>query len=250
MAQQAGKVAVVTGGSRGIGAATARLAARRGFSVAVNFATDAAAAESVVQAIRADGGVADTFQADVADAGAVKAMFRAVDAALGPCAALVNNAGIVGGRMGPVESFSSVALKRLFEINVLGSIFCATEAASRMRALGGGAVVNVSSIAATAGGANAWVPYAATKGAIDSLTVGLAREWGPANIRVNAVAPGIIDTEIHAHAGARERAQAIVGATPVPRWGTAEEVAEAIVWLLAEAPGYLTGAVVPIAGAR
>lgn len=244
------RVAVVTGGSRGIGAASARLAARRGFRVAVNFATDAQAAQSVVAAIRAEGGVAEKFQADVADHAAVSAMFAAIDATLGPCAALVNNAGIVGGRLGKVESFSPADLRRLFDINVIGSIFCATEAAARMRGLGGGVVVNLSSIAATAGGANAWVPYAATKGAIDSLTIGLAREWAGQNIRVNAVAPGIIDTEIHANAGARERAQAVVGQTPMPRWGTAEEVAETIVWLIAEAPGYLTGAVVPIAGAR
>lgn len=244
------KVAVITGASRGIGAACAMLAAKRGFAIAVNFATDQAAADSVVDRIRATGGTAEAIQADVGLPDQVETLFAETDRRLGPCAALVNNAGIIGGQAGKVESFGPEALQRLFAVNVIGSILCATAAAVRMRTLGGGVVVNMSSVAATLGGANAWVPYGATKGAIGSLTVGLAREWAAEGIKVNAVAPGPIDTEIFDQAGARDRAEAALALVPMRRFGTAEEVAEAVVWLMADAPGYLTGAVIPIGGGR
>jgi NAD(P)-dependent dehydrogenase (short-subunit alcohol dehydrogenase family) len=244
------RVAIITGGSRGIGAACARLAAARGFAVAVNYASNEAAASELVDTIRATGGVAEAIQADIGVPDEVERLFAETDRRLGPCVALVNNAGIIGGRMGKVESFDAAALERLFAVNVIGAILCATAAAARMRTLGGGAVVNISSVAATLGGANAWVPYGATKGAIDSLTIGLSREWAGQNIRVNAVAPGLIDTEIHAAAGARDRAEAALAQVPMRRFGTAEEVAETVVWLMADAPGYLTGAVIPIGGGR
>jgi len=244
------RVAIITGASRGIGAACARLAAARGFAVAVNYASNEAAARELVDTIRATGGVAEAIQADIGVPDQVEQLFAETDRRLGPCVALVNNAGIIGGRMGKVESFGAEALQRLFAVNVIGSILCATAAAARMRTLGGGVVVNMSSVAATLGGANAWVPYGATKGAIDSLTIGLSREWAGQNIRVNAVAPGLIDTEIHEAADARDRAEAALSLVPMRRFGTAEEVAEAVVWLIADAPAYLTGAVIPIGGGR
>jgi NAD(P)-dependent dehydrogenase (short-subunit alcohol dehydrogenase family) len=249
---------LVTGGSRGIGEATARLAAEHGWAVGVNYTRDAAAAERVVAAIRAAGGVALALQADVARDAEVVAMFARVDAELPPLAGLVNNAGVVD-RAGRVDAIDEARLQRMFAINVFGSFFCAREAVRRMTtrpgaagpgAHRGGAIVNLSSAAARLGGSGQYVDYAAAKGAIDSFTVGLAKEVAAEGIRVNAVRPGIIDTEIHASGGAPDRVAQMLPLLPMQRAGSADEVAEAIVWLLSERSSYTTGTIVEVTGGR
>ena len=245
-------IALITGGSRGIGAATALLAARRGFAVAVNYTAHAAAAESVVQQIRALGGSAMAVKADVAVAADIVAMFRQVDAQLGRVTALVNNAGVVdtGSR---VEAMSAARLKRMFDINVLGSFLCAREAIQRMSTKHGGTggtIVNLSSVAARLGGPGQYADYAASKGAIDTFTVGLAKELATEGIRVNAVRPGIIETEIHASGGEPDRARQMAPLVPMQRAGTADEVAQAIVWLMTEESSYCTGSFIDVAGGR
>ena len=240
---------LVTGGSRGIGAATCRLAARRGWAVAVNYARDAAAAQAVVAAITAAGGRAMAVQADVAVDAEVRAMFAAIDRSLPPLAGLVNNAGVVDVAS-RVEAMSVERLQRMFAINVFGSFYCAREAILRMKAKKRGAIVNLSSAAAKLGGGGQYVDYAAAKGAIESFTIGLAKELGGDGIRVNAVRPGIIATDIHASGGAPDRAAEMAPLVPLKRAGSSEEVAEAIVWLLSSASSYTTGSIVEVTGGR
>ena len=246
------EVLLVTGGSRGIGAATAVLAARKGYAVAVNYTRAAAAAEAVVRTIREAGGSAIAVQADVADEQQVLRMFGQVDEQLGRLTGLVNNAGIVD-RSARVDEMSVDRLKRMFDINVIGSFVCAREAVKRMSTRHGGrggAIVNVSSAASRLGAPGQYVDYAATKGAIDVLTIGLAKEVGAEGIRVNAVRPGLIETEIHASGGLPNRVRELAHQVPMARGGTAEEVAEAIVWLLSPAASYTTMSLLEVSGGR
>ncbi len=243
---------LITGGSRGIGAATALLAAQRSYAVAVNYTANALAADEVVRQIRAQGGNAITVQADVGDEAQVMAMFRKIDAKLGRLTALVNNAGVVDVAA-RVDEMSVARLKRMFDINVVGSFVCAREAVKRMSTrLGGsgGAIVNVSSAAARLGGAGQYVDYAASKGAIDTFTIGFAKEVALEGIRVNAVRPGIIETDIHASGGQPDRARQMALQVPMQRAGSAEEVAQAIVWLLSNDASYTTGTLLDVTGGR
>ena len=243
---------IVTGGSRGIGAATAILAARAGYSVAVNYTAHRAAAAGVVAQIQAAGGTAMAVQADVADEAQVLAMFRQVDTTLGRLSGLVNNAGVVD-RAERLDAMDMQRLRRMFDINVLGSFLCARQAVLRMSTRHGGfggAIVNVSSAAARLGGAGQYIDYAAAKGAIDTFTLGLAREVATEGIRVNAVRPGIIETEIHASGGQPDRARKMAPSVPMQRAGSAHEVAQSIVWLLSEQSSYTTGAILDVSGGR
>ncbi len=245
-------IVLVTGGSRGIGAATALQCARAGYDVAVNYARDAAAAEAVAGAVRALGRRAIAIGADVAQEADVLAMFAAVDGQLGPLSALVNNAGVVDVAA-RVDELSLQRLTRMFAINVIGSILCAREAVRRMSTLHGGrggAIVNLSSVAARLGAPGQYVDYAAAKGAIDTFTLGLAREVATEGIRVNAVRPGIIETDIHASGGQPDRAAQMAPAVPMRRAGSADEVAAAILWLLSDAASYATGTIVDVTGGR
>jgi NAD(P)-dependent dehydrogenase (short-subunit alcohol dehydrogenase family) len=245
-------VVVVTGGSRGIGAAVARLAAQRGFDVAINYRTRQAAAEAVAADAARTQARAITVQGDVAKEGDVVRLFATVDAELGRPTALVNNAGIIGP-VGRVEDLDGAALNAVFELNVVGCFLCAREAIRRMSTRHGGqggGIVNISSISARLGNANMWVHYAASKAALNAFTLGLAREVGPDGIRVNAVAPGLIDTEIHDTAGGRGRFAAVAEDTPLRRIGAPEEVAETVLWLLSDAASFVTGTVVEVSGGR
>ena len=243
---------LVTSGSRGIGAATALLAAQRGYAVAVNYTTNSLAADEVVRQIRAQGGNAITVQADVGDEAQIMAMFQKIDAKLGRLTALVNNAGVVDVAA-RVDEMSVARLKRMFDINVLGSFVCAREAVKRMSTRfggSGGVIVNVSSAAARLGGGGQYVDYAASKGAIDTFTVGLAKEVACEGIRVNAVRPGIIETEIHASGGQPDRIRQMAPQVPMQRAGSAEEVAQAIMWLLSGDASYTTGTLLDVTGGR
>lgn len=246
------KTVLITGGSRGIGAATALLAAREGYAVAVNYTSNSLAADEVVRQIRAGGGQAMTVQADVASEAQVVAMFEKVDAKFGRLTALVNNAGVVDVNS-RVDGITLARLQRMFAINVFGSFLCAREAVKRMSTRyggEGGAIVNVSSAAARLGSPGSYVDYAAAKGAIDTFTLGLSKEVAGEGIRVNAVRPGIIETEIHASGGLPDRAKDMAPQLPMQRAGTANEVAESIVWLLSDKSTYTNGALLDIAGGR
>lgn len=246
------KLVLITGGSRGIGAATALLAARQGYAVAVNYASNSLAADEVVRQIRQSGGQAMAVQADVAVEAQVLAMFEKIDAKFGRLSALVNNAGVVDMTT-RVDAISLARLQRIFEINVFGSFLCAREAVRRMSTRhggAGGAIVNVSSAAARLGSPGQYVDYAAAKGAIDTFTIGLAKEVAAEGIRVNAVRPGLIETCIHASGGLPQRAHDLAPQVPMQRPGSADEVAESIVWLLSENSSYTTGALLDVAGGR
>ena len=246
------KTILITGASRGIGAATALLAAKQGYAVAINYASNSQAADEVVRQIRADGGQAISVQADVALEAQVLAMFERVDAEFGRLSALVNNAGVVD-QAARVDEMSLARLQRMFEINVFGSFMCAREAVRRMSTRHGGeggAIVNMSSAAARLGAPGTYVDYAAAKGAIDTFTIGLSKEVAGEGIRVNAVRPGVIDTDIHASGGLPNRASELAPQLPMQRAGTAIEVAESILWLLSEKSGYTTGALLDVAGGR
>jgi NAD(P)-dependent dehydrogenase (short-subunit alcohol dehydrogenase family) len=246
------KVVLITGASRGIGRATAQLLGARGWSVGVNYANNEAAAKETAAAVGRAGGHARVIAADVSDEASVIAMFDAVTHAFGRLDALVNNAGIVAPSM-PLVNMDAARLRRMFDVNVYGAYLCAREAARRMakdRGGHGGVIVNVSSAAARLGSPNEYVDYAGSKGAIDTLTIGLAKELGPQGVRVNAVRPGLIDTEIHASGGHPDRAAVLGAQTPLGRPGSADEVAEAIVWLLSDAASYVNGTLLDVTGGR
>jgi NAD(P)-dependent dehydrogenase (short-subunit alcohol dehydrogenase family) len=246
------QVLLITGGGRGIGAATALLAAQRGYAVAVNYASNSLAADEVVRTIRANGGAAMAVQADVGDEAQVLAMFQKVDARFGRLTALVNNAGVVDVQA-RVADMSVARLERMFRINVIGSFICAREAVRRMSTKyggAGGAIVNISSGAARLGSPDQYVDYAASKGAIDTFTIGLAKEVAAEGIRVNAVRPGLIDTEIHASGGMPDRASDLAPTVPMQRTGSADEIAGAILWLLSPEASYTTMALLDVTGGR
>ena len=246
------KVLIVTGGGRGIGAATARLAARQGYAVCVGYLDNCAAAESVVQSIAVDGGRAVAVAADVALETDVSRLFETSDQLLGPLCGLVNNAGILEHQM-RVDEMDAARLERVFRTNVIGAFSCAREAVKRLSTRYGGlggAIVNVSSAAARLGSPGEYVDYAASKGAIDTLTIGLAREVAEEGIRVNAVRPGFIYTDMHARGGEPQRVDRVKAQVPMKRGGTAEEVARAILWLLSDEASYTTGSFIEVAGGR
>ena len=244
-------VAIVTGGSRGIGAATSLLLAKAGYLVVVNYVSNVAAAKAVVTQIEQAGGKAAAIKGDVASEKEIVALFKAADQ-LGQLKVLVNNAGVVDVKA-RVDEMSAERLARMFAINITGSFLCAREAVKRMSTRhggSGGAIVNLSSAAATLGAPGMFVDYAASKGAIDVFTLGLAREVASEGIRVNAVRPGIIDTDIHASSGEPDRVAQMRGAIPMLREGTSLEVAEAIIWLASDKASYVTGTCLGVSGGR
>ena len=246
------RTVLVTGASRGIGAACAEKLAAQGWDIAVNFARDEASATRVAAAVRAHGRRALVLRADVGDEAATLAMFARIDAEWGPLGGLVNNAGIVD-MQSRLEDMETARWRRMLDVNVVGTLLCAREAVRRMstrRGGKGGAIVNLSSAAAVLGGPGLYVDYAASKGAIDSFTTGLGREVAADGIRVNAVRPGIIDTEIHAASGDPNRAASAAGVVPMKRPGTAMECANAVAWLLSDEASYVTGTVVTVSGGR
>jgi NAD(P)-dependent dehydrogenase (short-subunit alcohol dehydrogenase family) len=239
---------IVTGASRGIGAAVARLAAARGYRVAVNYSRGGAAAEALAREL----GNTIAVQADVGDESQVLRLFETVERELGPVRALVNNAGITGG-FSRVDSIDAATATEVLRVNVIGTMLCSREAVRRMSTRhggSGGALVNISSLVARTGGSGEWVHYAASKGAVDSFTIGLAREVAGEGIRVNAVAPGLIDTSLHAAAGEPGRVNRMAASIPMGRGGTTAEVAEAVLWLLSSAASYVTGSILEAGGGR
>jgi NAD(P)-dependent dehydrogenase (short-subunit alcohol dehydrogenase family) len=245
-------VAIVTGASRGIGAAIAKLLGANGYSVAVNYAKDEAAAQAVVDDLTGAGSRAVAIQCDVSREADVLRLFETSERELGPIRALVNNAAITGG-FARVEDIGGSALTQMLAVNVAGTILCAREAVRRMstrRGGSGGAIVNIASIAARTGGTGEWVHYAASKGAINTFTIGLAREVATEGIRVNAVAPGLVETELHAANGEPGRLARLSPTIPMQRAGTAEEIAQGVLWLLSDAASYTTGAILEIGGGR
>jgi NAD(P)-dependent dehydrogenase (short-subunit alcohol dehydrogenase family) len=246
------EVVIVTGSSRGIGAAVAFRAARAGYAVVVNYAADAAGAASVANGIIADGGSALAVQADVSDPPDVARLFDAA-AALGPLAAVVNNAGITGNLIGPLVDVPAATIRRVLDVNVAGVLFVCQEAVRRLssdRGGRGGSIVNISSTATKAGSPDTWVHYAASKGAVDVLTVGIAAEVAAQGIRVNCVAPGSTNTGLHAAAGVPDRVARLSPTIPLGRGAEPDEVAAAVLWLLSDDAGYITGAVLPVSGGR
>jgi NAD(P)-dependent dehydrogenase (short-subunit alcohol dehydrogenase family) len=246
------KTLLVTGAGRGIGAAVAELAAARGYRVVVNYAESERRARDVVDRIERAGGTAMAACCDVADERAVVAMFDRIDRTYGPVEALVNNAGVTGGGA-RVEDVRAATLERVLAVNVTGTVLCAREAVRRMstsRGGRGGSIVNVSSIAARIGGGGEWVHYAVSKGAVDTFTIGLAREVAAEGIRVNAVAPGLIATEIHTTSPVPDRLERMTPGVPMQRAGAPAEVADVVLFLLSDAAAYVTGATVPVGGGR
>jgi len=245
-------IIVITGASRGIGAATAKLAAARGYAVCINYLSNSAAADGVVSAIRDSGGTAIAVQGDMAVEADILALFDTVDAELGTLTALVNNAGILEHRM-RLDEMTAARLNRVFATNVTGSFLCAREAVRRMSTRHGGkggGIVNISSLAARLGSPNEYIDYAASKAAIDTLTLGLAREVAMEGIRVNAVSPGVIYTDIHASGGEPDRVDRVKQAVPMGRGGQPDEVAHAVLWLLSDEASYSTGATIEVGGGR
>jgi NAD(P)-dependent dehydrogenase (short-subunit alcohol dehydrogenase family) len=243
---------VITGGSRGIGAAVARLAAQAGWDVCLSYRADQDAAQSVVDDCRAHGVRALAVQADVSNEADVQRLFNEADAALGPLSALVNNAGIVG-RQSRVDEMDASRIERMFAVNVVGAFLCAREAVRRMAVShggNGGVIVNVSSRASVLGSAGEYVDYASAKAAVDTLTVGLAREVAGEGVRVNAVRPGLIETDIHASGGQPDRVQRLASTIPLGRGGRPGEVAEAVLWLMSPQASYVTGALLDVSGGR
>ena len=246
------QILLVTGGSQGIGAATARLAAARGYRVALTYQRAADLAEQVLADIRAAGGIAIAVRAEMAEEASIGELFRTVDRELGPVDAVVNNAGITGPTR-TIDKITTEILDEVLGVNVRGAFLVIREATIRMATdLGGkgGAIVNVSSRASTLGGGGEWIHYGASKGAVDTLTIGASRELAARGIRVNAVNPGLIETDLHAKAGLPDRVQRLLGGVPMGRAGSAEECARVILWLLSEEASYVSGALVPISGGR
>ncbi len=242
-------VCLITGASAGIGAAAARLAAQRGYDVAINYNTDRAGADAVAQAAK-DAGVRHVVvQADVSDPAAITAMYETVDRTLGPVDALINNAGIVAPSC-RVTDLTHDRLRQMFDVNVIGAILVAKEAVLRMEPLGRGVIVNVTSAAARLGSANTYVDYAASKAAMDIFTKGLSDEVAPSGLRVMGIAPGLIETDIHGKGGDPERAARLAGGVPMQRTGSAEEVAQAILWLMSDEASYVTGSTLDVTGGR
>lgn len=245
-------VLLITGASRGIGAAAARLGAQKGYEVCINYRSAAGAAERLADEIDDADGAAFTVQGDVSQPGNVARIFAAIDARPGPLAALINNAGILEPHM-RLDEMSPERLARVFAVNITGSFLCAREAVRRMSTHHGGkggAIVNLSSAASRLGSPNEYIDYAASKGAIDTMTIGLAKEVAAEGIRVNALRPGIIETEIHASGGEPARVERLKGQVPMLRGGTAEEVAQAALWLLSDEASYITGALLDVSGGR
>lgn len=245
-------VAIITGASRGIGAAIAKLLGSNGYSVAVNYARDEGAAQNVVDGLTSAGARAFAIQGDVSREPDVLRLFETAERELGPISALVNNAAITGG-FARVEEISSAALAEMLAVNIAGTILCAREAVRRMstrRGGSGGAIVNISSIAARTGGSGEWVHYAASKGAVNTFTIGLAREVATEGIRVNALAPGLVETGLHAANGEPGRIARLSPSIPMQRAGTPEEIAQGVLWLLSDAASYTTGTILEIGGGR
>jgi NAD(P)-dependent dehydrogenase (short-subunit alcohol dehydrogenase family) len=247
-----GKTAIVTGAGRGIGAAIAKLLGSNGYSVAVNYARDKDAAQGVVDHLTSAGARAMAIQGDVSREPDVLRLFDTAERELGPIGALVNNAAITGG-FARVEDIGGAALARMLAVNIAGTILCAREAVRRMSTRQGGpggAIVNISSIAARTGGSGEWVHYAASKGAVNTFTIGLAREVATEGIRVNALAPGLVETELHAANGEPGRIARLSPSIPMQRAGTPEEIAQGVLWLLSDAASYTTGTILEIGGGR
>jgi NAD(P)-dependent dehydrogenase (short-subunit alcohol dehydrogenase family) len=246
------RILIVTGGSQGIGEAIARLAATRGYAVALTYQSNQAMAAKVVADIEAAGGTAIAVQTEMADEASILDLYRTVDDRLGPLTALVNNAG-TPGPTGKIDTVTAQTLDMVLAVNVRAPFLMIREAVSRMatdRGAAGGAIVNVSSRASELGGAGEWIHYAASKGALDSLTIGAARELAQRGIRVNAVSPGLIETDLHARAGLPDRLTRMAGGVPMGRAGSAQEVAAAVLWLLSPEASYMTGVIMPVSGGR